>query len=348
MPSPSPEQVPDAVPLDRLLRLATSRLRAAGVPSPAVDAELLLAHLIGRPAGELRRARILGEPAPGPVVTAYRELLGRRAARVPLQHLTGTAHFAGLDLRVGPGVFVPRPETEVLVGLALAALEGVCAPTVLDLCTGSGAIALALAAARPDAWVGAVEASEAAHRYAEANVVACGLTVDLRRGRAQDAFPELAATVEVVTCNPPYIPPDAVPVDVEVREHDPEVALYGGGVDGLDVPREIATWALRLLRPGGLLLMEHADVQGESLPAALREQGWVDVVDHRDLTGRPRVTAARAPDDERPRPRKGKGPRRTWVRGSQGAHEPDHEDDDEQDADDGPDETATAHEVCSP
>src|SRR5690606_3491854 len=129
----------------------------------------------------------------------------------PLQHLTGTAHFAGLDLSVGPGVFVPRPETETLLTLALADLEGVPRPVVLDLCTGSGALALAVAAARPDARVGAVELSPQAHRYAAVNLAAhpAGRAVELRLGRAEEAFPDLLGSVDVITCNPPYIPPDA-------------------------------------------------------------------------------------------------------------------------------------------
>lgn len=279
--------------LDRLVRAAAARLAEAGVPSPDVDAEVLLAHVLGREVGEVRRARVMGEEVPEATRTAYLELVDRRSARVPLQHLTGTAHFAGLELSVGPGVFVPRPETEVLVGLALEALEGTQEPVVVDLCTGSGAVALAVAHARPDARVGAVELSEEAHGYAVTNVARIGLPVDLRLGRAQDAFPELDGAVDLVTSNPPYIPPDAVPVDVEVREHDPELALYGGGRDGLEVPLEVAARAAVLLRAGGVLLMEHADVQGESLTAALAAQGtWSEVDDHLDLNGRPRVARA--------------------------------------------------------
>lgn len=279
--------------LDPLLRAAGARLAEAGVPSPAVDAEVLLAHVLATGLSELRRARILGEEVPDGARTAYLELVDRRATRVPLQHLTGTAHFAGLELAVGPGVFVPRPETEVLVGLALAAAEDVPSPTFVDLCTGSGAVALALAHARPGARVGAVELSPEAHAYAVTNLARTGLAVDLRLGRAQDAFDDWAGRVDVVTANPPYIPPDAVPVDVEVREHDPELALYGGGQDGLQVPLEVAARAAVLLRPGGVLLMEHADVQGGTLPPALAAQGlWAAVDDHTDLNDLPRVARA--------------------------------------------------------
>ncbi|WP_238154345.1 peptide chain release factor N(5)-glutamine methyltransferase [Ornithinimicrobium sufpigmenti] len=283
--------------IDRAVRWGIVELTRAGVPSPAVDAEQLLAHATGRDVGELRRERLLGRDLDQATLTAYRALVERRSARVPLQHLTGTAHFAGLDLSVGPGVFVPRPETETLLTLALADLEGLARPVVLDLCTGSGAVALALAAARSDARVGAVELSPQAHRYAATNLAGhpAGRSVDLRLGRAEEAFPELLASVDVITCNPPYIPPDAEPVDPEVREHDPELALYGGGADGLEVPRQIAGWALRLLRPGGVLLMEHADAQGESLPAALSQLGFAEVADHPDLGGRPRVSRGARP-----------------------------------------------------
>ncbi|MFK5645461.1 peptide chain release factor N(5)-glutamine methyltransferase [Ornithinimicrobium sp. LYQ121] len=279
--------------LDTLLRTATAVLAGAGVPSPGVDAEILLAHAAGRQLGDLRRARVLGEDVPDATRTAFVDLIERRARRVPLQHLTGVAHFGGVELEVGPGVFVPRPETEVMLGLALEALGGLDRPTVVDLCTGSGAVALALALARPDARVGAVELSDEAHGYAVRNVARAGLPVDLRLGRAQDAFGDWAGEVDVVVTNPPYIPPDAVPVDVEVREHDPELALYGGGPDGLQVPLEVGLRAAELLRAGGVLLMEHADVQGGSLPAALAAQGrWAQVEDHRDLAGLPRVTRA--------------------------------------------------------
>lgn len=281
--------------LDRAARWATAELARGGVPSPGVDAEHLLAHATGRTLAQLRRERLLGGSLSGATARAYRALVERRSARVPLQHLTGTAHFAGLDLTVGPGVFVPRPETETLLALALASLESdrVPEPVVLDLCTGSGALALALATAVPAARVGAVELSAQAHRYAATNLAAhpAGARVDLRLGRAQEAFPELLGQVDLITCNPPYIPPDAEPVDPEVREHDPGLALYGGGEDGLALPREIAARALRLLRPGGVLLMEHADSQGESLPQALRAVGFVDVADHADLVGRPRVAS---------------------------------------------------------
>nr|WP_114907137.1 peptide chain release factor N(5)-glutamine methyltransferase [Ornithinimicrobium murale] len=277
-----------------LVRAAARELTNAGVASPRVDAEALLAHVLGRDVADLRRALLLGEKVAEADHTAYRLLVEQRAARVPLQHLTGSAHFRHLALRVGPGVFVPRPETEVLVDLALADLRSAREqPVVVDLCTGSGAIALALAEEWPTARVHAVELSEEAHAWAAANVDGTGLPVDLRLGDATTAFEDLLGGVDVVVSNPPYIPPGSVPIDPEVRDHDPQVALYGLGEDGLQVPLAVAARAAQLLVPAGVLLMEHADVQGEAMVTRLRATGaWSEVADHEDLTGLPRVTRA--------------------------------------------------------
>jgi release factor glutamine methyltransferase len=192
---------------------------------------------------------------------------------------------------------VPRPETEVVAGLAIRACEGHDAPVVVDLCTGSGAIALSVKDEVPAARVHAVELSGLAVAWAARNRDDLGLDVDLREGDATSAFPDLDEAVDVVVSNPPYIPVGAVPLDPEVRDHDPELALYGGSADGLAIPLAVAGRAATLLRDGGVLVMEHADVQGESLPAALRATGcWTDVHDEHDLTGRPRATVAvRAP-----------------------------------------------------
>jgi release factor glutamine methyltransferase len=272
------------------VRAATSRLADAGVPSPEADAVALAAHLMKVSVGDVRKAMVLGAPAPA----AYEALVDERAARVPLQHLTGRAGFRRLELSVGPGVFVPRPETEFVAGLAIDAALALEAPVVVDLCTGSGAIALAVADEVPTATVYAVELGREAHAWAERNVADTGLAVDLRLGDATKSFPELDGTVDVVVANPPYIPVGMVPLDPEVRDHDPELALYGGGEDGLAIPLAVARRAAELLRPGGLLVMEHADSQGVSLPGALRRAGeWTDVADHDDLTGRPRATTAR-------------------------------------------------------
>ncbi len=274
------------------VRAATQRLAAAGVPSPEADALALAAHLMQLSVGDARKAMVLG----GLVPEAYESLVDERAARVPLQHLTGRAGFRRLELSVGPGVFVPRPETELVAGLAIDAASALEAPVVVDLCTGSGAIALAVADEVRAATVYAVELGRDAHAWAERNVADTGLSVDLRLGDATVAFPELDGTVDVVVANPPYIPVGMVPLDPEVRDHDPELALFGGSEDGLAIPLAVARRAAGLLRPGGLLVMEHADTQGVSLPTALRRTGsWTDVADHDDLTGRPRATTARRP-----------------------------------------------------
>ncbi len=280
--------------LSAAVRAATARLRACGVPSPEVDAVALAAHLLGTGPGEVRRRMVLGTPAPG----GYDDLVDERSHRVPLQHLTGRAGFRRLEIEVGPGVFIPRPETEAVAGIAIDHVRSVLAagtpaPVVVDLCTGSGAIALSVKDEVPAADVHAVEIAELAHGWAARNVEVTGLEVDLVLGDALTAFPDLEGRVDVVVANPPYIPVGQEPVDPEVREHDPEAALYGGSADGLALPRLVAARACDLLRCGGVLVMEHADSQGHSLPAALRRTGeWTDVVDHPDLAGRPRATVA--------------------------------------------------------
>lgn len=271
------------------VRRASARLAEAGVPSPEADALVLAAHVLRVGLADIHKAMVLG----GTVPSIYPRLVEERAARVPLQHLTGRAAFRHLDLAVGPGVFVPRPETEFVAGLAIEAALALDAPVVVDLCTGSGAIALAVADEVPAATVYAVELGEDAHAWAARNVADTGLAVDLRHGDATTAFPELDGQVDVVVANPPYIPVGMVPLDPEVRDHDPELALYGGSEDGLRIPLAVAQRAAALLRPGGLLVMEHADSQGETLPAALRRTGlWGAVTDRDDLTGRPRATVA--------------------------------------------------------
>jgi len=267
---------------------------AVGIASPDADAVELAAFALGCEAADVRRRMVLRDLADEGFLDRFQGLVEERLARVPVQHLTGRSHFRGLTLAVGPGVFVPRPETEVVAGLAIEAARGAGpAPVVVDLCTGSGAIALAVADEVPGAHVHAVEVSREAHAWAERNVASLGPGVDLRLGDARSAFADLEDAVDVVVCNPPYIPDGAVPIDPEVRDHDPEVALYGRSADGLSVPLAVAARAATLLREGGALVMEHADTQGESLPAALEGAGvWEEVADHRDLTGRPRATTA--------------------------------------------------------
>lgn len=269
-------------------RAAAARLREAGVASPERDADLLLAHVLGVGLGRLP----LVDDLTPPQHEAYDALLARRASREPLQHLTGTAAFRHVDLLVGPGVFVPRPETELLAGWAIEHSSTHERPVVVDLCTGSGAIAKAIAHEVPHADVHAVELDEEALAWAERNLAGTG--VDLRHGDLATAFDDLLGSVDVVVCNPPYIPLEAwESVAAEVRDHDPHLALFSGD-DGLDAMRVLEKRAARLLRVGGVVGAEHADVQGESAPAVFAATGrWHDVTDHRDLAGRPRYLTAR-------------------------------------------------------
>ncbi|MGY1760226.1 peptide chain release factor N(5)-glutamine methyltransferase [Geodermatophilus sp. SYSU D00805] len=276
-----------------MLSDAARRLADAGVESPRVDAELLLAHVLGVPRAGLLT---LGE-VPDDAAARFDALAGQRADRVPLQHLTGRAPFRHLELAVGPGVFVPRPETEQLVEWALARLAGLAEPVVVDLGSGSGAIALSIAHEHPGARVTAVERDPVAIEWTKANAAtraAAGDTpVEVLSGDMTDPglLRELDGAVDLVVSNPPYVP-DGATVPREVADHDPPLALWGGP-DGLDVVRGLLRTAGRLLRPGGGLGIEHADQQGSALPALVRASGgWTDVEDHPDLTGRPRYTTA--------------------------------------------------------
>jgi len=269
-------------------------LADAGVPTPDTDAELLLAYTLGISRGQVQAKAVTGSTVTEAERTAYLTALERRAAREPLQHITGLAPFRSLELAVGPGVFVPRPETEFVAQLAIDALIAVPSPEPLavDLGTGSGAIALALATEVPHARVVAVERSPAAHAWAERNIHATGAdNIRLVLGDLADSLPELDGTVDVVASNPPYIPDEAIPRDLEVRLHDPALALYGGP-DGLDIVRALSRRALALLRPGGALVIEHGELQGAELRELLTADGWRAVATHRDLLGRDRATTA--------------------------------------------------------
>jgi len=283
--------------LKYVLGSATTMLAAAGVPSPSADANILVAHVLGVQRRDLARRVILGYQLTQDESTRVADLLARRAERVPLQHLTGSTGFRRLDLLVGPGVFIPRVETEWVAGLAVEAAALLDDPLVVDLCTGSGAIALAVADEVPKARVVAVELDPPAVEWARRNIAALGSRVELRPGDAvrsdQHLLADLAGSVDVVVANPPYIPPDAEPTEPEVRDHDPALALYGGGDDGLAVPRGVVAAATGLLRPGGLLVMEHADVQGAGGRALTGPPEWVDVATQRDLAGRDRALVAR-------------------------------------------------------
>ncbi|MDR6639334.1 peptide chain release factor N(5)-glutamine methyltransferase [Paenarthrobacter nitroguajacolicus] len=278
------------------VREATAVLTAAGVPTPRVDAELLAEHLMGVGLGRLRAMLLGSDPAP----EGYADLVAERAGRVPLQHITGVAYFRYLELRVGPGVFIPRPETESVVQLVIDHLTGVPNPKVVDLGTGSGAIAGSVAHEVPGADVHAVEFSPFAHAWAAKNLQPLG--VALVQGDLRDALPEHNGTFDVVVSNPPYIPAEAIPTEPEVALHDPPEALYGGGADGMELPTAAAASAARLLKPGGYFVMEHAEVQAAWIAGMLRRSGrWNDVTTHFDLNGKERATSAvlagAAPDE---------------------------------------------------
>lgn len=280
--------------LDDLLRTASDELAAAHVPTPQVDAELLAAHVLGIGRGELSAAVFRGDEVDADVMDRFAELVGRRSAREPLQHLTGLAPFRHLELRVGPGVFVPRPETEIVAQIAIDLLRAVAmpAPVAVDLGTGSGAIALALATEVPHASVHAAENSVDAFTWTKENFARVGASnarlafIDLAH-----AFPELDGTVSVLVSNPPYVPDDAIPRDPEVRLWDPPAALYGGA-DGLDVVRTLSQVGRRLVHPGGAIVIEHGELQGAAIRGILTADGWTAAATHPDLTMRDRATTA--------------------------------------------------------
>ncbi|MFV8050410.1 peptide chain release factor N(5)-glutamine methyltransferase [Mycobacterium sp. 48b] len=275
-------------PVRQAIEAATARLAAAGVASPRIDAELLAAHAAGV---DRSRLMFLDDPGDG-FERAYDELVAARSRRIPLQHLTGTAPFGALTLSVGPGVFIPRPETEAL-------LEWACKqrlpsnPLIVDLCTGSGALALALAAQWPDARVLALENSPAALEFARSNAAGTRVEIIDADVTAPGLLPDLDDRVDLLVSNPPYIPEAAV-LEPEVAEHDPAQALFGGA-DGMSVIRPIVALAARWLRAGAPCGVEHDDTTSELVVDAFADDGhFGEVTARRDLAGRPRfVTAAR-------------------------------------------------------
>lgn len=251
---------------------AAQRLEAAGVGSPRHDAERLA-------------------EAAGNDDELFRAYVDRRAKREPLQHITGVAYFRYLELAVGPGVFIPRPETELVAQAAIDFAKQLDVPLVVDLCAGSGAIALSIASEVPTATVHAVELGAAAFTWLRRN--ARTSSAQVHQGDAATALPELDGIVDVVVSNPPYLPLALESgMETEVRDHDPGTALWGG-VDGLDTVRTVVRRAAQLLRPGGLLVVEHDETHGEAVPELLAASGeWHHVQDRADLTGRPRFATA--------------------------------------------------------
>jgi release factor glutamine methyltransferase len=273
-----------STPVRALLADATQRLTGAGIDTPRVDAELLLAHVSGIARGRLG----LLSAVEAVIAAQFADALERRAAREPLQHITGSTPFRGIEVSVGPGVFVPRPETELLVDAVLPALTSATDPVAVDLCAGSGAIALAIAAEVPGAAVYAVEGCADALRWLRCNaaerihVVAADV-----RG---PVLPELGGRVSAVVSNPPYVP-DATAVSPEVL-CDPPAAVFAGA-DGLRLIPAVVARAAELLQAGGVLALEHDESQARAVHTLLHAAGvWDSIEDHRDLAGRPRYVRA--------------------------------------------------------
>ena len=273
------------------------RLARAGIEDAEVDADLLIGHVLGYSRGQVQAAAITGRALTDTDAGAILTLVERREKREPLQHITGRAPFRSLELNVGPGVFVPRPETEGVAQIAIDALRSTAAPEPIgvDLGTGSGAIALALATEVPHGRVYACENSADAFPWTSRNFAEVGTpNATLVFADLADAFGELDGTVSVVVSNPPYIPADAIPRDPEVRLFDPAQALFGGA-DGLDVVRLVSQTGLRLLHAGGVLIIEHGELQGADIRELLEADGWRATATHRDLTMRDRTTTALRP-----------------------------------------------------
>lgn len=278
--------------LSEVIAHAVAKFETAGIENPQVDAELLVGQVLGLSRGQVQASVISAGEIDQEKLKTLNDLFGRRFAREPLQHLTGVAFFRQLELEVGRGVFIPRPETESVVQLAIDALRAsdLTEPIAVDLGTGSGAIALAMHTEVPNAKVYAVEKSQEAHAFTAKNFAKYP-GAELVLGDLADSLTVLNGSVSVVISNPPYIPAEMIPIDPEVHLFDPSLALYGGA-DGLDVIRLVSTSAKRLLRDGGTLVIEHADSQSEQVCELLLAEGWKQISAHQDLTGRDRSVSA--------------------------------------------------------
>ena len=296
-------------------------LAQAGLPTPLNDARLLLADILGCDLHQLDQALLLdrtveelltngvgrgqADVPQSAALDRYQSYLQRRAGREPLQYILGHVYFRYLDLRLGPGVFIPRPETETVVQAGVDALSGVDHPLVVDLCSGSGAIGLSLAIEVPGTRVRAVEVDKEAYRWGALNAAAqeaaireAGSDYQLLLADATEpaTLSDLNAQVDLVISNPPYVPMDAIPSQPEVRDWDPDLALYGGSSDGCLLPCRILDRAMILLAPGGLLVMEHDASQGAAMVTAALDRGYLQAHTNQDLTGRDRYLTARRPD----------------------------------------------------
>lgn len=280
--------------IQQALDQATVILTRAGVASPAVDAQWLMAHAKEISRGDLGVLIAVQQDLSQSHQDLFFELIAIRAKRIPLQHITGVSGFRTMELKVGAGVFIPRPETEMVVQYAIDFLKTLPANSkAIDLGTGSGAIALAIATEVPNTRVVAVELSEQAAFFARQNIARYAPETELLIGNMLQVCANLDSDFDVVISNPPYIPDSAIPIDPEVHLHDPKLALYGG-IDGLDVIREVSQIGLNILRPGGFLILEHADGQSELVRQLLLSAGWRLVLPHKDANFRFRtVTAVR-------------------------------------------------------
>lgn len=279
----------EQVRIKALVADGRARLEAAGIAGP--DAELLLGATLREPMGRVRYLIALDDVVTDETAASFRAAIERRAKREPLQHIIGTAPFRHIELEVGLGALVPRPETETLVDLALERLPS--SGRVLDAGTGTGAIALAIATERPDAEVSAVELSPAAFIWAKRNIERLAPRVRLVFGDfAQVLRPGLA--LDVLVSNPPYVPFASIPRDPEVFLHDPGIALYSGP-DGLDAIRALSRHGIRAVKPGGSIVVEHESGQGQRIRDIFSQDGWQSVLTHDDLTGRERFTTAVKP-----------------------------------------------------
>lgn len=287
-----------------VIRDAAVQLREAGIETPEHDAKLLLAEAAGVELRDVDKALLMGEElGTAEQLARFQSMLARRAKREPLQYITGHAPFRYLDLKVGLGVFIPRPETETVVqaGLDWLTEHGMIHPRVVDLCAGSGAIGLSVVSEVPGSQVWAVELSpntaewtnknlaETAKRYPS---IASNYQLEIADATSLATLAQLDGTIDIVITNPPYVPESDVPEQPEVRDWDPELALYGGSMDGTLIPERIIERAYRLLKPGGALVMEHDVTQGDRLVAYAKAAGFTIASTGRDWTGRDRYLFA--------------------------------------------------------
>ena len=271
------------------LRGGKEQLAAAGYPE--VDAEHLLAHVLGISRMELHNPvtvenaiNAIGDTTV--IEETFWKLLDRRSAHEPLQYLTGTAYFRYLELQVGPGVLVPRPESELLVEAVLKNIEGrEGAVSVVDLGAGSGALTLAIATEAPNTHLIAVEKDPAAIEWLRKNVSRIDESVRILESDVEDALDGVKC--DVVIANPPYIP-NGQELPLDVAEHEPSIALFGGP-DGMELPRRFINAAARLLKSGGFLAIEHHESQPAAI-AEVMEAAFDQITSHNDLVGRPRFT----------------------------------------------------------